>query len=121
MLKPEIMALFMPIASFIAIAFIIKIISDNRTRRVAIEKGMLNENLKYLYYDRFEHHLPSALKWGIILIAVGSAIFVGRMFPYDIMEEVTIGTMLIFAGCGLILYYYIANRMVKKNKVDNME
>ena len=121
MFKPEIIALFIPIASFIAIAFIVKSISDNRTRRVAIEKGMLNEDLKYLFYDKFEYHLPSALKWGIILIGVGMAVFVGRIFPYDIIEEVTIGIMLIFAGCGLILYYFIANRMVKKNKLEKSE
>ncbi len=125
MIPTETVAIFIPITFIIVVAIIVKIVSDNRTRRIAIEKGMVNENIKYLYFDRYESHIPSALKWGIILIAVGIAIyvaqFIDQVFPYSMSGEITFGTMLVFAGLGLIVYYTIAVKLVNKNKEDISE
>ena len=120
-MRPEIIAVFIPITLFIVITIIVKIVSDNRTRRIAIEKGMVNENLKYLYFDRFESHIPTSLKWGIVLVAVGLAGFIGQIFSYHISEGVTFSAMLIFGGLGLIVYYFIASKMVKKAEQERAE
>jgi hypothetical protein len=104
------------IAFFLVVGFIVKIILDHKTRRQLIEKGMLDENVKYLYADRPENRILPSLKWGMILIGVGVAIFIGQLVPRDLAEEITVGGMFIFAGLGLLLYYLIANRMVKKLK-----
>lgn len=101
---------------FGVVAFIVKIILEHQTRKKLIEKGMLDENVKYLYADRPEDRILPSLKWGMILIGVGIAFFIGQLVPPDLAEEVTIGGMFLFAGLGLILYYVIANRMVKKLK-----
>lgn len=105
-----------PLTFFIIVAVIIKILSDNRIRRLAIEKGMVNEDIKFLYYDRFEGKVPSSLKWGFVLIGIGLALFVGQIVPYGMTEEITIGGMFLFAGIGLVVYYFVANRIYKKAK-----
>lgn len=103
---------------FGVVAFIVKIILEHQTRKKLIEKGMLDENVKYLYADRPEDRILPSLKWGMILIGVGIAFFIGQLVPPELAEEITIGGMFLFAGLGLILYYAIANKMVKKSKEE---
>lgn len=106
---------------FGVVAFVVKIILEHQTRKKLIEKGMLDENVKYLYADKPESQTLSSLKWGMILIGVGLAIFIGQLVPPDLAEEITIGGMFIFAGLGLLIYYLIANRMVKKTREKGLE
>ncbi|HEX9970481.1 MAG TPA: DUF6249 domain-containing protein [bacterium] len=107
-----------PIVIFIVIAVIVKVLSDNRVRRLAIEKGIVNEDMKFLYSDRFEGKVPSSLKWGFVLIGIGLALFIGQMAPSSITEEITVGGMFFFAGVGLVIYYFVANRIYKKAKQE---
>ncbi len=107
------------IVFFGVVAYVIKIILDNATRKKLIDKGMVDENVKYLYMDRPTSQTLSALKWGMVAIGIGAAIFIGQMVQYDLREEVTIGCMFIFGGLALVIYYPIANRMLKKHKKEN--
>jgi hypothetical protein len=107
------------IAFFGVIAYVVKIILDNATRRKLIDKGMVDENVKYLYLDKQKSPILSALKWGMVAIGVGIAIFIGQMVQPDMREEVTIGCMFIFGGLALVIYYAIANKMLEKHKQDN--
>ncbi|NOY61071.1 MAG: hypothetical protein GXO75_19340 [Calditrichaeota bacterium] len=105
-----------PIVFFIVFAAIIKILSDNKTKRILIEKGMLDENVKYLYGDRYDYNVPSSLKWGMVFTAIGLAIIVGRVlgnFMYD-SDQITIALMFVFGGMAMILYYFIAKKMNEK-------
>lgn len=104
------------IGCFSFLAFI-KILSDNRVRNRLIDKGPLDENVKFLYADRTEYRGPSALKWGMVLIAVGLAFLLGQLVP-DYQGEITIGCMFVFAGLALLLYYVIGGRMLKDNSPD---
>jgi hypothetical protein len=109
-----------PLVVFLVIlAVIVKIIVDNSTRRKLIDKGMVDENVKYLFPDKIKSQTLSSLKWGMVSIGVGLAVFVGQMFGADLVEEVTIGAMFVFAGLALVIYYPIANRMMKKAKEEN--
>lgn len=109
------------IVFLVVMAFIVKIILDNMTRRKLIDKGMLDENVKYLYAQKPESQVLSSLKWGMILIGVGIAIFIGQLVPPDLAEEVTIGGMFVLAGLGLVLYHVIASKMVKKSQDKTSE
>lgn len=109
------------IVFFGVVAYVVKIILENATRRKLIDKGMVDENVKYLYADKPESRILSALKWGMVLIAIGLAIFVGQMVRPDLVEEVTIGCMFIFGGLALVIYYMIANRMLDKSKEKGSE
>ncbi len=104
---------------FGVVAYVIKIILDNATRKKLIDKGMVDENVKYLYLDKPSSQTLSALKWGMVAIGIGIAIFVGQMVQYDLREEVTIGCMFILGGLALVIYYPIANRMLDKHKREN--
>ena len=73
-----------------------------------------DEKVKYLYMNKLEAHVPSSLKWGMVLIAVGAAILIGQFVPYSYQEEATISGMFIMAGLALIVYYFIAGKIIKK-------
>ena len=110
----------LPLIVFLVIlAFIVKIIVEHNTRRKLIDKGMVDENVKYLFPDKIKSQTLSSLKWGMVSIGVGLAVFVGQMVGANLVEEVTIGAMFVFAGLALVIYYPIANRMLKKAKEEN--
>jgi Na+-translocating ferredoxin:NAD+ oxidoreductase RnfD subunit len=102
-----------PIVLFICVPVIIKIVSDNSIRKMLIEKGMLDENVKYLYANSFDRKVPPALKWGMVSIAVGLAVFISEVFYPGMASEIMVSLMLIFGGLALILYYFIAKKMAK--------
>lgn len=106
-------AVFVPITSFIVIAYIIKIVSDNRIRHRLIEKGIPEENAKMLFGGKIESRSMSSLKWGLVLTGIGLALFIGQLFPRSISEEMTVGGMFIFAGLGFLIFYFITQRMDK--------
>ncbi len=103
------------IVMFFMVPIIIKLLSDNKTRRKLIEKGLVDEKVKYLFMDKPKEYVSSSLKWGMVLIAIGLAVFVGQMAPKDLVEEVTIGAMFVFGGLALVIYYIIASRNINKH------
>ncbi len=105
--------LLIPIAFFFAVAAIVKFISDNRTRRMLIEKGMVDEKVKYLYKDSVQP--LSSMKWGLVLIGIGLALLIGQVFRYDISQEATVGLMFLFAGLGFVIYYFMAKNKLSDN------
>jgi hypothetical protein len=101
---------------FVSFVVVIKILSDNRIRRAAIDKGVLGEDLKYLYGNRIESYVPSALKWGFVLIGIGLAFFIGQFVPGDDQGVITIGSMFALSGLGLVIYYLIARNMAAQEE-----
>jgi hypothetical protein len=90
-------------------AFVIKVVSDNRIRRRIVESGQVDEKVKYLYFGSGKRLFDplSNVKWGMVLIAIGLALLLGQLFPYNITEEMTIGFMFLFAGLAFLIYYFI--------------
>ncbi len=110
------MGILVPIVFFIVFAAIIKILSDSKTKRMLIEKGMIDENVKYLYADRYDVNVPASLKWGMVLTAIGLAVIVGRIldnYLHD-TDQITIALMFVFGGLAMIVYYFIAKKMNEK-------
>lgn len=101
---------------FLSLVTFTKIVADQRIRNKLIEKDQLNENVQYLYAQNMEYRVPSSLKWGFILIGVGSAFIIGQFVPANISEEVTVGSIFLLAGIGLIAYYIVARQIVKKQQ-----
>lgn len=106
--------ILIPISFFIVTAFIIKVISDNKIRHRLIEKGEIDEKIKYLFADKIQPRYLSSLKWGLVLTGIGLALFIGQLFPYAISEGMTIGGMFMFAGFGFIIYYIVTKRMANE-------
>ena len=94
---------------FSSAAFVIKVISDNRIRKRLIESGQVDEKVKYLFFKSGRRAADplSSVKWGMVLVAIGLALLLGQIFPYDITEEMTIGFMFLFAGLAFLIYYFI--------------
>ena len=68
-----------PISMFASFAYIIKILSDNRLKRMIVEKDQVSEDMKYLFTDKFGLAVPSSLKWGMVMIGVGAAIILAQI------------------------------------------
>ena len=102
---------------FSVCAYVIKILSDNRIRQRIIESGQLDEKLKYLYLEPKKGNLRplNSIKWGLVLIGLGLALFLGRLFPYTIVDEMTFGLMFLFAGIAFIIYYFMAKSRLEEN------
>jgi hypothetical protein len=113
-----------PIFLFGSFAYIIKVISDNRLKRMIVEKDQVSEDMKYLFTDKFGLAVPSSLKWGMVMIGVGAAIILAQVLSalnivhggdYEILMFALI---FILGGSALIVYYLIANRMIQKNSLE---
>ena len=102
---------------FIALVQIVRTIAENRIRHKLIDKGMVDESVKYLYTSKLSYNVPASLKWGMVLIAVGSAIWVAQLVPRSFQEEAIVSSMLIMGGLALIVYYFIASKLF--NSADN--
>jgi hypothetical protein len=113
--------MFPLIVMFLVVPVIIKMLSDNKTRRKLIEKGLVDERVKYLFMDKPKEYVSSSLKWGMVFIAIGLAVFVGQMAPKELMEEVTIGAMFVFGGIALVIYYTIASKKISEQDKTRSE
>ena len=97
---------------FAGIALIFKIIADSITRNKLINKGLVDENIKFLFSNYGKPNLLSNVKWGMVLIGIGAALFI-REFS-RITDETMLGLMFLFGGIAFLIYYGIA-----KNKIDS--
>lgn len=98
----------------VSVIMLIKLLSDNKIRHKLIDKGMVDENIKYLYGRNEVYGVPSALKWGMVLIGVGLAFLIGQLVPIRYEGEVTVGCMFFFGGVGLVMYYFIGKRLMDR-------
>ena len=91
---------------FGSILLFVKIFADSKIRGKLIDKGMVDENIKYLSGT----NVPASLKWGMVLISMGLAFFIGLLFPEAIRGEITFGSLFILGGAALIIYYLMAHK-----------
>lgn len=104
---------FVPIVMFICVVAVIKIVSDNKTKRIIIEKGKIDENARLLFQNMRDKRGTSALKWGLVLVGIGLAVFIGMLVPYHLTREITVAAMFILAGAGLLIFYFITPKVNK--------
>ena len=108
-------AFVMAILTF-SVVYVVRIISDNKLRRAVLDSGNLGENAKYLFSGIKTDDSLSAIKWGLVLVALGLALFLGRLFfNYD-EGEITLGLMFLFSGIAFLIYYRVANSHFKRIK-----
>ncbi len=108
-----------PIAVFGSIALIVKIATDYSLRKQMIAKGLADDKSLQILSPA-SGAATSSLKWGMVLIGIGIAAFLSRLWPRHIDDEVTLGLMLIFAGVALLVYYGISLMKEKENKSDQI-
>lgn len=92
----------------------LRVILDHYTRKRLIEKGLVGEEVKKFFQDGADRFLPSSLKWGIVLTFLGITMVVMRLASDYIPAETAIGIMLVAAGLGLLVYYFLAEKRIKE-------
>jgi hypothetical protein len=105
---------FVPIAFFAMIYFVVKTVSDNRTRQKLIDKGIVDDKAKQLLEATREYQKLNALKWGMVLVALGMAMALATAFPYLFDSPAGVGLMFLFAGAAFILYHFVAKRQIRE-------
>ncbi len=101
--------------SFVLIA---KFLTEYALRKRLIDKGLVDEKVKYLFADAGLTHLLSNIKWGLILVAIGAALFWKQISPYYIEDTTVFGLMFILGGIGFLVYYFVAKSHIEKRRRD---
>lgn len=113
-----------PITLFVATALILYyyLRTRHQERMQIIEKGVSEEQVKYLLKTQKPKPNPlNSIKYGLLLIAVGLAIFLGTLAPGSEQEEITFGLIFLLPGISLVIFYYIANRRTRGEKPEQGE
>lgn len=112
------MGILVPIIGFIVIAYMVQVVSDNKIRRMVVEKGDVSENIKYIFSGSYNYNTPASLKWGMVLLAIGLGLFFGNLLENLGIgsEELTFALMFIVGGLAMIVYYFIALKMAKNTE-----
>jgi hypothetical protein len=96
-----------------AVVLVIYLVTRHRERVMIVEKGLDAEAIAALRTSKFrEFHPLSSLKWGMILVGVGLAVFIGTWLNhmYGIDDSVMFAFMLVFGGAALVIFYFVAKR-----------
>ena len=51
-----------------------------------------------------------SIRWGLVLIGIGAALFLGNLFPEHINDEMTIGFIFFFSGLAFLVYYLLMKK-----------
>ncbi len=105
--------IFVPLGLFGIMAYFFMHLSDNKLRRYLVDKGLSPEAAQEFFKKPVQDNVPSSLKWGLVLTAVGAAALLGYSMG-DGQEEYAVIFMLLAAGIALIVYYFIAAYLSKK-------
>jgi hypothetical protein len=113
----SILGLLIPIIAIIAtfstigIPLYSHIRTRHRERMALIEKGIVTEDVQYLYSRPAAKSNPyGALKWGLILVFVGVGLLLAQIISALMNVEAVIYLALVSIGAGtaLIIFYRIA-------------
>lgn len=99
---------------FCSIVAVVKIIADAATRRRVLDKAVADpQAIQHLNVHPELANL-SSLKWGMVLIGIGLAWLISLWMPHYWHDETVFGLMFLLAGIGMLAYYPIAQRKIKK-------
>lgn len=120
--QPEgVIAVFIPIITVIIIGIIIiyHVHTKSRLRQSIIEKGLVDENLKYLFNSAEPDPLKARLrllKTGTVLIFFGIGLWVGFYYQSfgDDYRHFMAPSLFIFSGIGFILSFFLDSIIRRK-------
>lgn len=108
-----------PIVMFLSIAAMVigvtRIISDGKTRRLMVQAGISPEAAAAIAAGGpRDPGLFGALRWGLLVGAVGISLIVIQFIPFRPEDPISVGILLVGAAAGLLAYYAAAQRMVRR-------
>lgn len=105
--------MFVALGLFAMVGFIVYQIQQHRLRMKMVESGVTNLNL-----TKMRAPSDNSLKYGLVAIALGLAIFMGLVFERyvpDLGGEFTLAFVPIFVGVALLISAFI-ERQRERNK-----
>lgn len=97
---------------FFSLAFVIKIVSDNWTKKRALEAGASEQTIRAVFRMDRDPMVLTSLKWGMVAVGLGLALLLADVMNVSFQEAGPYGGLLLFGGAALILYYWIARKML---------
>jgi len=111
----DVTAILVTLTVFGSIMAIIKAVGDHRVKMRYLEKGPDDLPSKPIDLN-FGNGLGTSLKWGLVCLFVGLALFIMEMMPRYFEDEAILGGMFIAAGVALLLYYAVADKRKKQGQ-----
>jgi len=100
---------------FGSVVSIIKAVGDHRVKMRYLEKGPNDLPSKPIDLN-FSNGFGTPLKWGLVCLFVGLALFIMEMMPRYFEDEAILGGVLVAAGVALLLYYAVADKRKKQGQ-----
>jgi hypothetical protein len=100
---------------FVFILAITKVLSDNWTKRKLVEARVSDDVVRTLFRKGSDPEIFAALKWGIVLVALGVGLMVTQYLPSRFEEPLAWGVVLVFGGAGLLAYYAVARALLRRD------
>lgn len=91
-----------------------RLVAETSTRRKLIEKGLVDERVKQIFSSSSELSILNNLKWGMVLVGIGSGFVAYQYLDFRWHGEAAIGIMFIMAGLGFLIYYPIAQKRLRE-------
>ncbi|MFT4799108.1 MAG: TctA family transporter [Candidatus Azotimanducaceae bacterium] len=101
----ELIPIVLFISMFGVIGYVTRVISDNRVRREMIVNKVSEDIIQKLFLENRAEDFNSNLKWGIVSVALGTALAIIQMTELTSEEPLTFGLGFLAAGFGLLAYY----------------
>lgn len=101
----ELIPIILVPAFFFSIAYMVRIVSDNKIRKELINANATEEIVQKLFLEQRDEVVGGNLKWGIVLISLGLALTLIQVTDFSEDDPVTYAIVLIFGGLGLLLYH----------------
>jgi hypothetical protein len=99
-------------AFFWMIAAVTKIVMDNGTKRRLLQARVSEDVVRALFRKGYDPELFSALKWGLVLAAVGMGLILVRVLRVRASDPLALGVLLLCAGGGMLAYYLVATAVL---------
>jgi len=114
----ELVPITLFLAFFGAIAYIAKVIGDTRIRRKVLEARVSADVAEaILSGDWKEPSTLSALKWGLVIVALGAGLLLVDVFGIDFESPLAYAVLLLATGTAL-LGYYVIERDDREKSID---
>lgn len=111
----ELIPIVLFITFFGSIAFITRVISDNRVKRELVNMKADRETIDYLMLQSPLPNRDGSLKWGIVSVAAGLAFALIHYMGLDGEDAMTYALLFVFAGGGLLVHYFISSVLDSEN------
>ena len=97
-----------PLGFFALVAYIAKLIRDTRIRRKALESPLSEKAAEaFVRGGSFEPSTKSALKWGLVVLAIGAGLLFVDLLTISFESPVAYAVLLVASGIALLGYYLI--------------